>query len=168
MSGNGTSTVANTTLNYLLPSKASLDIMGALPFSINVQSFKIPRMYGFIAEQATPMYQIPLPGNKLVYNLLEVSFLVTEDLSSWLNIHQWIRSIYQPERTEEYINKKMYLEQIVLTVYSSANNPIYRVKFIDAFPVKLDEIAFEVGEPTADPVRSKVEFAFRRFDIEKI
>jgi hypothetical protein len=158
----------NEQQNYLLPSKASLDVSGAVPFSINVQVFKIPRIYGYVAEHATPMIMRPLPGNKLVYNLLEVSFLVGEDIESWLNIHDWMRGIYAPERTEEYRDKKMFLEQATLTVYSSANNPTFRIKFIDMFPVKLDEVTFDVGETTADPVKTKVEFAFLRYDIEKI
>lgn len=152
-------------LNYLLPSKASLDISGAVPFSISVQSFKIPKVYGNIATQSTPMASRPLPGNKLDFGLLEVSFVVTEDLQSWTNIFNWLRGIYQPERTEEYINKKLFLEQATLTVYSSANNPTHRINFIDIFPVALDEIAFEIGDPSSEPVRTKVQFAYLRYDI---
>lgn len=156
---------SNIGLNFLLPSKASLDIMGAIPFSLNVQIFKIPAIYGYVAEQATPMYARPLPGNKCVYSPLEVTFLVTEDMKSWLNIHNWLRGIYAPERTEEYINKKMYLEQATMTVYSSANNPLYRIKFHDIFPIKLEEIIFNVEDTTADALKCKVEFSYLRYDI---
>lgn len=154
--------------NYLLPSKASLDIIGAEQFSINVQTFKVPRIYGYVAEQATPMYMRPLPGNKLSYGLLEVSFIVTENIQSWLDIESWMRGIYAPERTEEYINKKLYLEEAVLTSYTSANNPLMRFKFHDIFPVRLDEISFDVTETNAEAVKCRAEFAFLRYDIEKV
>lgn len=157
-----------TELNHLLPTKASLSIHGAQEFSFNVQNFKIPRMYGYITEQPTAIIDAPLPGNKLVYNLLEVSFLVTENLESWKNIHDWMRSIYAPVSRAEFKNKTMYLEDATLTVYTSANNANFRIKFIDMFPVKLDEIIFDVEMPVADPVKTKAEFAFLRYDIEKL
>jgi hypothetical protein len=155
-------------LDYLLPSKASLDVMGAVPFSINIQTFKVPSIYGHVADHATPMYMRPLPGNKMVYDLLEVSFLVTENLQSWLSIHHWMRGIYAPERTQEYVEKKLYLEPATLTTYTSANNPFMRYKFIDIFPVKLDAISFDVTETNADPVRCNASFAFLRYDIELV
>jgi hypothetical protein len=153
-------------LNYLLPSKATLDIMGAENFSFNVQIFKIPRLYGFISEHPTPHLTVPIPGNKLVYDVLEVSFLISENLESWLELHNWMRGIYQPYGSPEYKNKKLYLQDAVLTIYTAANNPFMKIKFIDMFPVKLDEIIFDVSETLADPIKTKVEFAFRNYDIE--
>lgn len=155
-------------LNYLQSTKATLDIFGAESFSFNVQQFKIPRLYGYIAEQPTPHLSVPLPGNKMVYDVLEVSFLISENISSWMNIHRWMRGIYAPYGSPEYVNKPMYLEDSILTVYSSANNPILKVKFIDMFPVKLDEVIFDVEEPSAEPVKTKAEFAYRNYDIEYI
>jgi hypothetical protein len=155
-------------LDYLLPSKASLDVMGAVPFSINVQKFKVPSMYGYVAEHPTPMYARPLPGNKMTYDILEISFLVTENIQSWKVLHDWMRGIYAPERTEEYINKKLYLEPAVITSYTSANNPFMRFKFVDIFPVKLEEISFDVTATDADPVTCSVSFAYLRYDIELV
>ena len=84
-----------TVYDYLLPSKASLDIAGANGFSLNVQTFTIPAIYGHTAEQATPMYAVPLPGNKCIMDKLSVSFLVSENLESWLELHEWMMGIYQ-------------------------------------------------------------------------
>jgi hypothetical protein len=155
-------------LDYLLPTKASLDIIGANGFSINVQTFKIPTLFGYVAEHATPMAMRPLPGNKLVYNVLEASFLVSENLQSWIELHDWMRGCFAPEKTEEFKTKKLYLEEMVLTTYTSANNPLMRFRFHDAFPARLDEIAFDMQTPTGDPVKSRVEFAFLRYDVEKV
>ena len=160
--------MADESLNYLLPSKASLQVHGAQTFSINVQNFKIPRMYGYVSEQPTPLINAPLPGNKLVYDLLEVSFLVTENIASWKELHDWMRGIYAPMSRDEYKNKKLYLQDATLTIYTSANNPAFRIKFIDLFPVRIDEIIFDVEMPSADPVKTKVEFTFLRFEVETL
>lgn len=159
---------SNVQLNYLQPSKATLSVYGAEEFSFNVQTFKIPKIFGYTVEQPTPNLSIPLPGNKLVYDLLEVSVIVTENLESYLNILNWMYGIYAPFNTDMFKNKKRYLERIDLTVYSAANNPIYRVKFEDAFPVRIDEILFDSEQIQGEPVKTKVEFAFKNFVVEKI
>lgn len=158
----------NLQLNYLLPSKASLDFGGNKVFSLNVQQFKIPRLYGYVSEQPTPHLSIPIRGNKMVYDLLEVSFIVTENLESWIEIHKWMRELYSPKHTSEYKNKTQEYEEAVLTIYSSKNNPILTVKFLDIFPVRLDEVIFDVEEPNTDPVKTKIEFAYMNFDIEYV
>lgn len=159
---------AENTLDYLLGTKASFDIAGANTFSINVQTFTIPSIYGYIAEQPTPFVSVPLPGNKAVFGYMDISFLVTENLQSYMELYNWMRGIYQPERSEEYINKKMYLEEAVLTTYTSANNPYMKFKLTQCFPVKLDEITFNMQATIAEPQKCKVSFAFMRFDVELI
>lgn len=155
-------------LNYLLPTKASLDVIGASGFSLNVQTFQIPTIFGYVAEQPTPNAIRPLPGNKMIYDTLKISFLVNENLEAWLEMHNWIRGCYAPENTSEFKDKKLYLEEIVLTTYSSANNPLFKFRFHDAFPVRLDEISFNIQQETAEPVKSKVEFSYLRYDVERV
>lgn len=158
----------NENLNYLLPTKATLDVIGAENFSLTVQNFKIPKVFGYIVEQPTPNLSVPLPGNKLVYSTLEVSIIVTENLKSWKEIHDWMTEIYAPVSREQFKNKRLYLQPAILTVYTSANNPYARIKFIDMFPIKMDEIIFDVEQPTGDPMKTKIEFAFNRYEIEII
>lgn len=151
-------------LNYLLPSKATIDVMGAKTFSISVQNYKIPRVFGYISEQVTPKLNIPIIGNKMVYDMFEASFLVTENLESYIELHNWMRVSYAPTGTEEYKKDEVY-KDIILTIYSAQNNPILKVSFLNAFPVKLDEVIFDTQAVDATPVKSKVEFAYQHFDI---
>lgn len=158
---------SNLDLNYLLPTKATMSFFGAKTFSFNVQTYKIPKMFGYIAEQPTPHLAVPLPGNKLVYDLLEISFLITENLESYLELYNWMRGIYAPYGSPEYKNKELYLEQAELAIYNASNNLIMKIKFIDIFPVKLDEVLFDTESTNIEPVKTKVEFAYRNFDISQ-
>jgi hypothetical protein len=161
--------MANTTdVNYLLPSKATLDIHGGNTFSFHIQQFRIPRVYGFISEQPTPHLNVPIIGNKMVYDALEVSFIITEDMKSYTELYNWMRGNYAPYGAPEYIAEEFHYRDASLMVYTSANNPSYKIKFYDLFPIKIDEIIFDIETQTADPLKSKVEFAFRNFDIEYI
>lgn len=154
-------------LNYLQPSKATLDVIGADTFSITIQNYKIPRIFGYIAEQSTPKLTIPVIGNKLVYDVLEASFLVTENLESYIELHNWMRKCYAPVGTPEYDKENAYRD-IILTIYSAQNNPIMKVTFQGAFPVKLDEVIFDTQATDASPVKTKAEFAYMIFNLEKI
>lgn len=158
----------DTQLDFLLNTKASFDIAGLDTFSINVQTFTIPSINGYVAYQATPMAEVPLPGNKAIWGNLDISFLVTENMQSYLELYKWMRGIYQPERSEEYIGKKLYLEEAVLTTYTSANNPYMKFKLTQCFPVKIEEITFNMQATQAEPQKCKVSFAFLRFDVELI
>lgn len=160
--------MSDNTLDFLLNTKASFDIAGVNAFSTNVQTFTIPSIYGYVAEQPTPFASIPYPGGKAIYGYMDISFLVTENLKSYIEINDWIRGIYQPERSEEWRNKKLYLEEAVLTTYTSANNPYMKIKLTQCFPVKLDEITFNTQAMEAEPVKCKVSFAFLRFDISLV
>ena len=160
--------MSENSLDFLLNTKASFDIAGVNAFSTNVQTFTIPSIYGYVAEQPTPMAARPLPGNKAIVGYMDISFLVTENLKSYLEIYQWMRGIYAMERTEEYKNKKLYLEQATLTTYTSANNPYMRISLIDCFPVKIDELTFNTQASEAEPMKCKVSFAFLRFDISLV
>lgn len=155
-------------LDYLLSTKASFDIAGVNTFSTNVQTFTIPSIYGYVAEHPTPMASAPLPGNKAIFGYMDISFLVTENLQSYIEMVNWMRGIYAFERTEEYKNKKLFIEQATLTTYTSANNPYMRIKLIDCFPVKIDELTFNTQSTEAEPMKCKVSFAMLRFDMELV
>lgn len=155
-------------LDFLLNTKASFDIIGANAFSTNIQKFTIPSVYGYEAIHVTPMANAPLPGNKADFGYMEITFLVTENMESYLEIINWARGIYAFERTEEYKNKKLYLEEAVLTTYTSANNANMKIKLIDCFPLKIEEVSFDLQTTHAEPVKCKVSFSFLRFDIEVI
>lgn len=155
-------------LNYLLPSKATLNINGSKAFSINMQQFKIPRLYAYISEQPTPLLSIPIRGNKMVYDLLEVSYIIDENLEAWVELYTWMTELYSPSNTKQYKEKTQdYVDGFIL-VYSSSNNPILRVEFKGLFPVKIDEVGFDIEEPSTEPVKSKVEFAFMSLEVKKV
>lgn len=153
--------------NFALSSKATLDVMGKKMFSLTVQNYKIPRIYGYVAEYPSPKLTMPLIGNKMVYDILEVSFLVTENLESYLELHDWMRIAYAPTGTPEYDRENAY-KDIILTIYSAQNNPILKVTYEDCFPVKIDEVIFDTQSTDSEPIKTKVDFAYKIFKIEKI
>ena len=53
-------------------------------------------------EQPTPFRNIPLPGEKLQYEALTITFLVDENLENYQEIHGWLRGLGFPGGHEEF------------------------------------------------------------------
>jgi len=131
----------------------------------------------------TPFIDIFHPGEKAIYDTYNISFLVNEDLSSWLELHDWIRAATFPTDYKEYIElakvtRSSFTQTLAnnrrpavytdgsLTIYSNKNNARFRVKFRDMFPCYLGSIAFNVGDNAETTVTCDASFRFSYYDIE--
>ena len=131
----------------------------------------------------TPFIDLYHPGEKAIYDTFNISFLVSEDLSAWLELHNWIRGATFPTDFKEYVDlgrttRSAYAQSLssnrrpvvytdgVLTIYSNKNNPRFRVKFHDIFPTYLGSIPFNVGDNAESTVTCDVSFRFSYYDIE--
>ena len=166
-------------VNYLQPTKYLLtfDRIGSTQYFC--QSVNIPGVSIGQAPINTPMLDIYAPGNKISYNQLNIDFAVDEALDSWQQIHNWFRSIASPESFGERktlsdaqnqykaYGQKGYSDA-TLTVLNNLNNPVLRVKFINAFPISLSDIQFDTKMTADDIVYATATFVFDYHNIEKL
>lgn len=129
--------------------------------------------------QPTSVVDLYVPGNKLVYDRLELTFLVDAELKAWTDIYNWMRDLTTPTDNKEYNNlwrretvlnptqKAQYADGI-LTIYSALNNPKFRVKYINMFPVSLSEIQFDSKGSSDDILTASVSFRYDYFQIEPV
>jgi len=52
----------------------------------------------------TPFVDLYVPGEKIVYDTFNITFLVDEDLRAWTDIHDWIRATTFPTDFKEYLD----------------------------------------------------------------
>lgn len=131
----------------------------------------------------TPFIDVYHPGEKAIYDTFNVSFLVNEDMSSWLEIHNWIRGATFPSDFKEYedlarTTRSTFAQSLsnnqrpvvytdgTLTVFSNKNNPRIRIKFHDIFPTYLGSIPFNVGDNAESTPVCDATFRFTYYDIE--
>jgi hypothetical protein len=172
-----TRTPQNT--NLLQPTKFLL-VFDRLPtVTYFCQSVNIPGINLGQAPINTPMLDVFAPGNKIIYNPLNVHFLVDENLASWQELHSWFRSIASPESYEErkrltsiqnaYKSQKLTsYSDATLTILSALNNPILRVRFINMFPITLSDVIFDSSQSADDIVSADAVFMFDYFNFEDI
>jgi len=142
------------------------------------QRVTIPSLAIGTALQPTVFSDIPLEGDKLVFEQLNISFYVSEDLSNYLEIYDWLISLGFPDDNVQFNLKnealnteanKTIKSDMNLILETNKSNPNYSVTFRDAFPVSLGSIELDVAATSLEPIVVDATFAYvGSFSIEKI
>jgi len=162
--------------DLLQPSKFILTFDRIKTVQFFCQSVNIPGVNLGQAPINLPTADIYAPGNKIIYNPLNVHFLVDAKLQGWQELHSWYRAIASPESYAErktltaaanqYNTKKTTnYSDATLTVLSSLNNPILRVQFINCFPITLSDIIFDSAQSADDIISADGVFMFDYFNF---
>ena len=167
--------------NFLQPNKFQLNLSRVPNIQYFCQSVTIPGVSMGETMHQTPFVDLYGAGDKIIYDLLNVTFYVDENMDSWTEIHDWIRAMTFPENFEEYQNlrnlnnytanltpPKVQYSDGMLTILSSANNPKIRFKFYDLFPISLSTFVMSTSDTPDNIITADVSFRYSYFDIEKV
>ena len=177
-----------TELDYADPTK--------FKFSIN----KLPKVEYFICNFRksrptifpTPFKQIPVMGDDLTFDNLEITFLVDEKLENYIELHQWLVGIGFPKSRTQFSSFKtsnsdafptdtattgsstspgtatgvqaMYGDA-TLTIMSSKNNPLVEARFQDVYPVALSGLAYNQQEGDIVYLTATCTFQYKIYEL---
>jgi hypothetical protein len=162
----GAITTHPSSTNLVQPTKYVLSIPEINETVYFCQKANIPGVSLGMALQPTPNLDIYHSGTKIEYNTFDITFLVNEDLSSWLSIYKWMIDLSSVESS--YTRRKGSKKQAILTVMSNQNNPKLRVKLNDIFPISLSDLEFDTTLSAEEHIVATASFRYDWFDIEKI
>ena len=130
------------------------------------QSANIPSINLGVAVQSTYLKDIPVPGDKLVFNDFSIRFLVDENLKNYLEISNWMRGLGYPESLDEAIplNTEAFSDG-GLVIFNSSMNAIARVNFKDMFPTDLTQLEFDAQNTDINYIVAEATFKYTVFDI---
>ena len=176
-----------TTINALARQPTVTDYADPTKFKFSIN--KLPKVEYFTTQAnipgislgdavfPTPFKQIPIQGDDLTFDNLEISFIVDEQLENYRELHQWLVGIGFPKARTQFSSfrkdesqtfptaesvkgdvtksgvpsgvQAMYGDA-TLTVMSAKNNPVMEVRFFDLYPVSLGGLAFDqqLGDTT--------------------
>lgn len=167
-----------TNPNFLQPNKFQLSLARLPNVQYFCQTIIIPGISLGEAMYTNPLVDLYAPGEKAIYDLLNVTFIVDEDMKSWKEIHDWIRAMTFPERYEEYrelgnlnkytrakSNNQPQYSDGQITLLTSANNPNIRFKFYDLFPVSLSSFVMSTTDTPENIITADVSFRYSYYDI---
>jgi hypothetical protein len=184
-----------TKLDYADPTKFKFNII-KLPkveyfcTAINLPGVSLADNY----TQPTPFRDIPLPGEKLSYENLVMTFLVDENLENYQEIHGWLRGLGFPGGYAEFKtlldagvdrfptsknsvlgdagrskfaapNQGGLFSDATLTILTSKNNAVVEVRFSDVFPISLSGLQYTQQANDTDYLTATVTFNYKLYDF---
>lgn len=164
-----------TSTSFLSPVGFKFSIARAPTLNFHVQSANLPGIQLSTVAMPTPFVPIPREG-KLEYETLTVTFRVSENLTDYLEIYNWMTSLGAPRDFGQYktlsdttrnspTSTETLLSDVSLTIMTSNYTPNINVKYFDAFPVLLSDLNFLTTEPDVNYVEATANFRYLRHEI---
>jgi len=160
--------MADFNKNMLSPVGFSFSIKRSPGMNFFVQRANIPGITTGSPEIPTPLKAIPVYGDHLVYEELQIGFKVNEDLSNYRELHDWLVAITFPDNfgqhqniatAETFTGEGIYSDG-TLMILSSAMNPIIQVNFRDLIPISLSSLDFNTADTGIDYIEATASFKY--------
>ena len=195
-----------TTSNVIDRTPSKLDY--ASPIQFRFKMTKLPNVEFFVqtanipgitlgeVAMPTPLKDIPMPGDKITYQNLDVSFLVDENLNNYKEIHDWITGLGFPEDHKQFntllatgadrfpgttsstaatgtsisqpLSEGGIYSDATLTVLNSKNIAKTEIRFQNVYPVTLGSLSYDIKASDVSYLQVNASFNYMYYDIVQI
>ena len=168
-------------LNFLSPIGFRFQLQRAPNVEYFCQSVTLPTLSINEVPQTSPFVNIPRPGDKVTYGEFAIRFRIDEDMTNYLEIHDWVTALGHPDdlsqfksltpmspekRTEAFLDDEYSDGSII--VLSSNYNANIRISLQNMFPLSLAPLTFDTTITEINYLEADCTFAYRKFEIEKM
>ena len=161
-----------------------------------IQSANIPGITLGETSIETPLKDIPIPGDKVTYSSLEVSFLVDENLNNYKEIHDWITGIGFPQDHKQFstllgtsadrfpgttssttatgssikqpLDEGGIYSDATLIVLNSKNIAKTEIRFQNVYPISLGSLSYDIKASDVDYLQVQASFNYMYYEIAQI
>jgi hypothetical protein len=161
--------------NFLSPLGFRFSLTRAPNLNFNVQDVRLPGLQLSQAESPTPFVNIPIASH-ITYSPFSLSFRVSEDMTDYLEIYNWMVGLGAPESFDQYKalknvdpgNPQTVYSDITLIILNSSMRSNIKVTFHDAFPIAIGDLEFNTTDTDVNYVQCTAEFEYLKYNIELI
>ena len=160
------------------------------------QTANIPGIGLGEASMATPLKDISIPGEKVTYQDLAISFLVDENLNNYKEIHDWIIGIGFPQNHTQFSDLRAtssdrfpgttastaatgtsiarplpeggIYSDATLTILNSKNIAKTEIRFHNIYPTSLGALSYSVQASDVNYLTAAVDFSYMYYEIVQI
>lgn len=184
-----------TTYDYLRPNAFRFTVKDLPHTSYTCQSANLPALQLGFAIQPTPFVDLPVIGDKINYGEFVIRFLISEDMSNYLELFTWLIALGFPKDYSQYgdfvnqrrnrfpfvINRadalgrnpgpstdRLAYSDGTLTILDSTNNPKTNIIFYDIFPTSVEALDFDLTSSVVPYFVGIASFKYKYFDIETL
>jgi len=191
-----------TTTNMLARQPTELDYADPTKFKFSIT--KLPKVEFFTTQAnipginlgesifPTPFKQVPVMGDDLTFDNLEIEFIVDAQLENYRELHQWLVGIGFPKARTQFSSFRRDEAQTfptvesvkgdvtnpgtpsgiqamfgdaTLTVMTAKNNPVMEVRFSDMYPVALSGLSFNQQETDVTYLTATATFTYKLYEM---
>jgi hypothetical protein len=163
-----------TNKNFLSPLGFVFNLKKTPSTNFFVTRASLPGLNLGIVEVPTPFVKMPVPGEKIQFNDLSITFKVDEDMKNWNEIFEWMVALGFPQSFEQYkeIREKQLGEGVysdaTLMVLNSNMNPNLEFQFVNLFPYMLSDLDFSTQGADVEYIEATVQFRYEYFTAKKL
>ena len=160
------------------------------------QTANIPGISIGTASMPTGLKDIPIPGEKVSYSDLAISFLVDENLNNYKEIHDWIIGLGFPQNHTQFadlqatgsdrypgsttgaivpetniavpLSEGGTYSDATLTVLNSKNIAVTEIRFHNIFPTSLGALSYDVQASDVNYLSTSVDFSYMYYEIVQL
>jgi hypothetical protein len=187
-----------TKLDYASPTQFKFSVIKLPKVEYFCTAANIPGITFGATSQPTPFKDVPMPGDKLDYDTLNISFLVDENLENYREIHGWLTGLGFPKDYSQFRNlqsagsdryptttNENYSSEIgqvskstpddgglysdaTLFVLTSKNNSNIEIRFRDIYPISLSGLDYNQQATDVDYLTASVTFQYKIYEFANV
>ena len=183
-----------TKLDYASPTQFKFGIHQLPKVEFFTVAANVPAINIGITYYPTSLKDIPMMGDKVTYDNLQISFIVDEYLENYVSLHEWITGIGFPKdrsqfsefrtksasmpgqsmkattdlKTGQAASVLPMFSDATLTILSNKNNPILQIFYKDMFPVSLSGLEYNQEATDVEYMKATAEFAYNLYEITTV
>ena len=173
--------------NYLRPNAFRFSIKDLPNVAYSCQSANLPSLNLGFAVQPTPFLDIPRIGDKNTFGDFTIRFLISENMSNYLELFEWLIALGFPNNYTQYKSftgdrlsrfpfykngrgdtESLALSDGTLTILDSNNVPKTNIILKDLFPVSVEALDFDVTSSAVEYFVGIASFKYTSFTIEAL
>ena len=187
-----------TKMDYASPTQFRFSIVKLPKVEYFCTAANIPGLTMGSTELPTPLKDIPMPGDKVVYDTLGISFLVDENLENYREIHGWMTGLGFPKDYSQYrtlqgagtdryptttsenyskehgvVSKQTpddggLYSDSTLFILTSKNNSNIEVRFRDIYPISLSGLDYNQQATDVDYLTATATFQYKIYEFANV
>lgn len=187
-----------TKFDYASPTQFKFQISKLPKVEYFCTAVNIPSVEVSSTAQRTPLADVPLPGEKVNFGSLEMSFLVDENLENFREIHGWLMGLGFPKDYKQSrdalgagadrfptssgadlttdpgkvkygaTNVGALYSDATLIILSSKNRPVQEVRFSNIFPTSLSSLSYNSNAQDVDYLTATVTMEYQIYEFAAV
>ena len=138
-------------------------------------SARIPELSLELAQQASYLKNIAVPGERLTFGDFTLRFLVDENMENYLSVYNWLTGLGFPETTKEFADiikdsdgqrdpKEAFCDG-TLSILNSNYREVAKVKFNDLFPTSIPSLDFDATNTDVQYFTAEATFKYTLYKL---